>query len=67
MDYGEEPKDACLRELKEETNLVGKIASLVGVYGNFKRDPRKHVVSIVYEVIVEDFIDLKAQDDAMKV
>lgn len=25
VDYNEDPQDACLRELKEETGLVGKI------------------------------------------
>ena len=35
----EDPKKACLRELKEETNLEGQITGLVGVY------PRKTKVS----------------------
>ena len=28
VDYGESPKTACFRELREETNLVGKSAEI---------------------------------------
>lgn len=64
MDYGETPENGCLRELKEETNLTGKISRLVGVYGEPDRDPRKHTVSIVYVVDVPNLDELKAGDDA---
>ncbi len=39
IEINEDPKKACLRELKEETNLEGKITGLVGVY------PRKTKIS----------------------
>ena len=42
-----------LRELKEETNLSGRDPLLVTVAGNPGRDPRKHVVSIMYYVTVD--------------
>ena len=64
MNYGEEPQKAIIRELMEETNLKGNVSSLFGVYGNKKRDPRKHVVTIVYQVLVEDFSMSNAGDDA---
>jgi ADP-ribose pyrophosphatase YjhB (NUDIX family) len=32
IETNESPKNACLRELKEETNLDGKISGLLGVY-----------------------------------
>ena len=66
MDLGETPEAGCLRELLEETNLNGKIRKLVGVYGEPDRDPRKHTVSIVYLVDVDNIGTLKAGDDAGK-
>lgn len=42
-----------LRELKEETNLSGRDPLLVTVAGNPGRDPRKHVVSVMYYVTVD--------------
>jgi len=50
MDVGETPEEACLRELREETGLEGKIARLLCVKGEPDRDPRKHIVSIFYVV-----------------
>ncbi len=38
VEYGEEPKHAALRELQEETSLVGTDPQLVGVYGDPARD-----------------------------
>jgi ADP-ribose pyrophosphatase YjhB (NUDIX family) len=64
IDYGESCETAVLRELREETNLMGKNPKLFGVYSEPNRDPRKHVCSIVYEVEVEDTSTLKAGDDA---
>jgi 8-oxo-dGTP pyrophosphatase MutT (NUDIX family) len=34
LDYNEEPKDCCLRELEEETGLLGKTAELLTVKVN---------------------------------
>lgn len=48
VEYGEEPENAIKREIKEELGIEVKIKKLVGVYGNPKRDPRYHTVSIVY-------------------
>jgi ADP-ribose pyrophosphatase YjhB (NUDIX family) len=64
VDYGEQCENAVLRELKEECSLTGKNPKLFGVYSEPNRDPRKHVVSIVYEVDVDDLSTLKAGDDA---
>ena len=41
-----------------------KIARLVDVKGDPQRDPRKHMVSIIYEVDVPDGTPFKAGDDA---
>jgi len=48
VDYGESCEDAIRREVREETGLEFCIKKLVGVYSDPKRDPRQHVVSIVY-------------------
>ena len=50
VDQGEDPMHAAVRELKEETGLDGEDPKLVMVMGDPQRDPRKHIVSIVYEV-----------------
>ena len=64
VNYGEDTESACLRELKEECNLNGNIKKLIGAYGKPNRDLRKHVISIVYEITVENTNDLCASDDA---
>ncbi|MEC7272445.1 MAG: NUDIX hydrolase [Candidatus Thermoplasmatota archaeon] len=50
VDQGERPEEAVLRELKEEAGLDGTNPQLLMVMGDPTRDPRKHIVSIVYEV-----------------
>ena len=42
-----------MRELKEECNVDGTSAKLVTVRGKKGRDPRYHVISIVYLVEVD--------------
>ncbi len=58
-------EDAARREAKEETNLELKNMKLVGVYSEPGRDPRGHVISIVFEAEGEG--KLKASDDAKEV
>ena len=48
VEYDESPKQAAVRETKEETGLDVEIVSLVGVYAGYD-DPRVHVVLIVYK------------------
>jgi 8-oxo-dGTP diphosphatase len=50
VDLGERTEDAAVREIREETGLVTRPVRLVGVYSDPARDPRRHVVSVVYEL-----------------
>jgi 8-oxo-dGTP diphosphatase len=62
--YGEQAEDAVRREVFEETSCKTKIRKLLGVYSDPKRDPRGHVVSIVY--LLESIGgDIKAGSDAL--
>lgn len=63
VERDEDPLIAVLRELEEETGMIGENPELLMVMGNPKRDPRKHIVSIVYEVEVQDG-EPQAGDDA---
>jgi ADP-ribose pyrophosphatase YjhB (NUDIX family) len=60
IEFGEDPRDAALRELTEETGLIGEVMELAGVdswAGHFT-DPRDgiptdfHAVRILYRVRV---------------
>ena len=53
VDYGEDPRDAVLRELEEEAGLSGRIVRLLDATGDPERDPRQHIVSIVYLIEAE--------------
>ena|SRR5215472_12818410 len=63
VEVGETTEAAALRELKEETGIDGFAPRLVGVYSDPKRDPRHHVIGIVYLVQAKSY-DVKAGDDA---
>ena len=65
VEVGEEVEAAILREVKEETNLDAKINRLLGVYSDPGRDPRFHVVSLVFVCDAEGLP--KAGDDARRV
>lgn len=64
VDQGEDPIHAAVRELHEETGLEGTNPELLMVMGDPNRDPRKHIVSIVYEIQVSENQSPAAGDDA---
>lgn len=64
VDQGEDPIHAAVRELEEETGLKGTEPTLLMVMGDPVRDPRKHIVSIVYEITVSEDQTPCAGDDA---
>jgi 8-oxo-dGTP diphosphatase len=49
VDYGESCPQACVREVHEETGLEVEVVRLLDVLSEPHRDPRQHVVSVVYE------------------
>lgn len=64
VDKGEDPEKAVLRELREETGIIGTVKNLVCIRGKPSRDPRGHVISIIYQV---EGVGLpQAGDDAVK-
>ncbi len=65
VDIGESVEDALKREMKEEVCLDIELVNLLGVYSKPDRDPRFHVVSIVYICKAETLP--KAADDAKSV
>ncbi len=50
VELRETPEEAAIRETFEETSLRVRVERLLGVYGDPKRDPRGHLVSVVYVV-----------------
>ncbi len=64
IESGEEVEKALKRELKEETNLEVQIQGLVGVYSHPQRDPRAHVITLVFACKADDNQELRSGDDA---
>ena len=64
VDYGEDPEDAVIRELKEETGVEGSNPISIAVHGEPTRDPRKHVIALFYLVDVDPESIPTAGDDA---
>lgn len=63
VEYNEKVEDAVIREIHEETGLKTRIKELFGIYSDPKRDPRGHVVTVVYLLEIEGG-ELKEGDDA---
>lgn len=62
VEEGETVEQAVIRELREETDLEVKTLKQFHVYSDPKRDPRDHVVSVVF--VCKAYGTLKAGDDA---
>lgn len=44
LEYGETVKEACKREVKEETGLETSLIEMIGVFSDPNRDPRGHIL-----------------------
>lgn len=62
VEIDEGPVQAALRELTEETGLIGRITGVAGTY-HVRSDPRGPIVLIVYHAQIVGG-ELKAGDDA---
>jgi 8-oxo-dGTP diphosphatase len=67
IEKGENPKQAILREVKEETNLTVKIIEKIGVFDEEGRDPRGNIHSTAYRCIIDDPSNMKSGDDSRAV
>ncbi|HEV8388155.1 MAG TPA: NUDIX hydrolase [Nitrososphaera sp.] len=63
INEGETAEAAVKREAREETSLEVDPIEILGVYSDPKRDPRKHIMSVVFIGIVTGGTE-KAGDDA---
>ena len=63
VEYNEKTEEAVIREVFEETGLKTVIKDLIGIYSDPKRDPRGHVITVVYLLNMKGGV-LKAEDDA---
>ncbi|MXQ52794.1 NUDIX domain-containing protein [Shimazuella alba] len=67
LDEGENSEEAAKRETLEEVSLTVEVPiTFVGTYGERGRDPRGHVVSDAYVVVLNGMPKPKAGDDARK-
>lgn len=66
MKFNEDPEQALIREVREETNLAVEILKKIGTYDQKGRDPRGRVVSTAFKCrIVKDLSRMKGGDDAL--
>jgi len=66
--YNEDPEQAIIREVREETNLAVKIVSKIGTYDQKGRDPRGKIVSTAFKCrLAKDISMLQEGDDASRV
>ena len=66
--YNEDPEQAIIREVREETNLAVKIVSKIGTYDQKGRDPRGKIVSTAFRCRpAKGLLMLQEGDDALRV
>lgn len=64
VDKDESLEHAAVRELLEETGLTVVNLQQIGAFGDPRRDPRGHTVSIVFSAVLDSRIQARAADDA---
>ncbi|MFW9941767.1 MAG: NUDIX domain-containing protein [Candidatus Thorarchaeota archaeon] len=64
--YDEDPEQALIREVREETNLAVEIIGKIGTYDQKGRDPRGIVISTAFKCrVIKDLSSIKGGDDAI--
>jgi len=63
IEEGESAEECVVREVEEETGLRTEVLDLVGVYTRPGRDPRGHICTLAYRLVVRGG-EVKAGDDA---
>ena len=63
VEYSEKTENAVIREVFEETGLKTTIGKLIGVFSDPNRDPRGHIITVVYNLDINSG-ELKSGDDA---
>lgn len=66
VNEGELVEEAARREMWEETSLTVEPIEILGVYSDPNRDPRRHVLTVVWVAIVVNGI-ARANDDSIEV
>lgn len=65
--YNEDPKQAVIREVREETNLAVEVMKKIGSYDQKGRDPRGMIVSEAFKCrLVKDISEMAGGDDAVR-
>jgi 8-oxo-dGTP diphosphatase len=63
VEYGETLEDCVVREIREETGLETEVLDLIGTYSDPGRDPRGHIISVVFHLRARGG-QMRAGDDA---
>ena len=64
IDQDESLERAAARELKEETGLEGVRLEQLGAFGDPRRDPRGHTISVAFIGLLEHRAQVTGADDA---
>ena len=64
VNEGESVEDAAKREAMEETSLEIEPIDILGVYSDPKRDPRKHIITVVFIAIIVSDLPVPKDDAA---
>ncbi len=64
VEYKEKVEDSLKREAKEEIGVELEIKELFGVYSTPNRDPRDHIVTIVYTGKIKEGSEIKLGEEA---
>lgn len=62
VELGETVEEAAIREVKEESGITVELRDILGIYSDPKRDPRQHIVTVVFIARCKD-VKTKAGSD----